>query len=313
MELRDLKFFCTTAELEHVTKAADKLCVSQPFLTKVIGQLEAEIGTELFDKDGRRIKLNRFGQTFYSHAKRVLSDIDNLYTEMDFELERRSRSISLMCNTEAYAARLVDSFQNSNPVYSLRVIYASRQQMIESLLNGEADFALCSPPIDGDTYPEIRTEICLKDVGCVMLPPGSPLLAKDSITLSDLKGLPLSTNLKGGAMRSKLDQVFERHNFHPQIFFESYSVEMIIRSVLSGRSYAFLTWLLMDQYPDARKYCRNADTPDNVGVFGLSYNRRSMENRYVSYFRDFAMDFLSELQKTLPQVPALETYNHGYL
>lgn len=299
MELRDLKFFCTTAELEHVTKAADKLCVSQPFLTKVIGNLEAEIGTELFDKDGRRIKLNRFGQVFYSHAKRVLADMDNLYTEMDFELERRSRCISLMCNTEAYATRMVDSFQTLNPVYSLRVIYASRRQMTESLLNGEADFALCSPPIDDNTYPSIRTEICLRDVGCVMLPPGHPLLEKETLTLSDLKGIPLSTNLKGGAMRSKLDQIFERHNFHPQIFFESYSIEMIIRSVLSGRGYAFLTWLLVDNYQDIRQYCRNIDIPDKMGTFGLSYSRVSMDNRYVSYFRDFAMGFLDNLQKTI--------------
>ena len=40
MELRDLRYFCMTAELEHVTKAADKLGVAQPYLTKVIGQIE---------------------------------------------------------------------------------------------------------------------------------------------------------------------------------------------------------------------------------------------------------------------------------
>ena len=49
MDIRDLRFFCLTAEMEHVTKAAEKLGVSQPFLTRVISNLEKEIGLSLFD------------------------------------------------------------------------------------------------------------------------------------------------------------------------------------------------------------------------------------------------------------------------
>jgi len=83
MEIRDLQYFCMTAELEHVTKAADKLGVAQPFLTKVIGQLEKEIGVPLFDNVGRKIKLNEYGEVFYFHAKKILTELDNLRNNMD--------------------------------------------------------------------------------------------------------------------------------------------------------------------------------------------------------------------------------------
>ncbi len=84
MELRDLRFFCLTAELQHVSKTAEKLGIAQPYLTKIIGQIEEELGTQLFDKVGRQIRLNHYGEVFYIKAKKVLADMENLYTEMDY-------------------------------------------------------------------------------------------------------------------------------------------------------------------------------------------------------------------------------------
>ena len=55
MELRDLRYFCLVAETGSVTRAADTLCVSQPFVTKVIHRLEEELGTKLFDLEKRRV------------------------------------------------------------------------------------------------------------------------------------------------------------------------------------------------------------------------------------------------------------------
>lgn len=72
MDIRDLRYFCLTAELEHVSKAAEKLGIAQPYLTKIIGQIEDEFGAELFDKVGRKIKLNNDGEVFYQNAKKSL-------------------------------------------------------------------------------------------------------------------------------------------------------------------------------------------------------------------------------------------------
>ena len=76
MELRDLRYFCTAAETEHISKAAEKLGVSQPFLTKIITQLEEELGCELFDHVGRRVKLNRYGKLLLESANKILDEID---------------------------------------------------------------------------------------------------------------------------------------------------------------------------------------------------------------------------------------------
>jgi DNA-binding transcriptional LysR family regulator len=85
MELKDLNYFCLTAETEHVTRAAEKLGVAQPYLTKVINHVEEEIGVALFDKVGRQIKLNAYGQAFYEQARKFFLH-GQLYVEMDIFL-----------------------------------------------------------------------------------------------------------------------------------------------------------------------------------------------------------------------------------
>ena len=93
MELRDLRYFCLVAEMGHVTKAAEKLGVSQPFLTKVITNLENEVGTQLFDNNGRKIALNRYGEIFYDRARAILASVDEpniVFETNDMELIIRS-------------------------------------------------------------------------------------------------------------------------------------------------------------------------------------------------------------------------------
>ena len=70
MELKDLRYFCLAAELGSITRAAETLGVSQPFVTKVINRLEEELGTQLFDINKRRIVLNTNGG-FSTRAQRI--------------------------------------------------------------------------------------------------------------------------------------------------------------------------------------------------------------------------------------------------
>ena len=88
MELRDLRYFCLVAETGSVTRAADTLCVSQPFVTKVIHRLEEELGTKLFDLEKRRVVLNQNGEYFYRHAREILDKLDRQTEDMAAKIGR---------------------------------------------------------------------------------------------------------------------------------------------------------------------------------------------------------------------------------
>ncbi len=299
MELKSLKFFCITAELEHVSKAADKLGVAQPYLTKIIGQIEDELGGKLFDKAGRRIKLNESGEIFYRHAKSILASVDKMYAEMDYVFDKRSRMITLMCNTEVYTPELIIEFQEKNANYGIKVSYASRKEMIEALKSGEADFALCDPPIDEDMIPGLKTEIVCRDVACALLPPGHPYIGGPARTFADFVGERLITTPKGGAMRSHVDLVNEKHGLNPRIVCETNDPTLLIKAVESGLGYAYLSHISLLKYPELRANCVDISSPDNFGFFGLSYNKNAIENKAMEDFRDFAVSHFKDLQQQI--------------
>src|ERR1700722_15951105 len=76
MELRHLRYFLAVADASHFRRAAKSLHVSQPTLSLQIKQLEKELGTMLFDRIAKRVRLTSAGETFRHHAQRVLQELD---------------------------------------------------------------------------------------------------------------------------------------------------------------------------------------------------------------------------------------------
>src|ERR1700721_1537558 len=77
MELQQLKYFREVAEREHVTRASEKLFVSQSAVSRAITQLEKELGVPLFYRQGRAVVLSRYGSVFLEHAIRALNILES--------------------------------------------------------------------------------------------------------------------------------------------------------------------------------------------------------------------------------------------
>ena len=87
MELRHLRYFVGVAEEQHFGRAAERLRVAQPSLSRQIRDLESEMGFLLFDRLPRGVRLSAAGKLFLSDARRILQDVD--------EAKRRAERIAL--------------------------------------------------------------------------------------------------------------------------------------------------------------------------------------------------------------------------
>ena len=298
MDIRDLRYFCVTAELEHVTKAAEQLGVSQPFLTRIIGQLEKEIGVPLFDNVGRKIRLNQCGITFYGLAKRALAEFDNVTIEMDKLLDRHEQTITFLADSEGYSSEIAVRYKLAYPNSRLTISYAPRKDIIDALISGTADFGLCTPPIlDAPNY-SLVTETVFYDTAVILLPPNSPLLEKTSLTFDDLRGEPLVSSMKDSGMRNNQAMVFEKYDFHPQTACETNDAELLVKMVMSGLGYAMMPRSNMLQDERLRKFCRPLDVPENVAVIGISYNKNTSVGKDVEGFLEFIRDFFREWEES---------------
>ncbi|UUZ90022.1 LysR family transcriptional regulator [Paenibacillus sp. P25] len=95
MEWQQLEYFQTVARMEHMTRASEYLSVSQSALSRSIARLESELGVPLFDRQGRSITLNRYGQLFLKRVQRILKEYEEGRLEIQDLLDEeagRSRS-----------------------------------------------------------------------------------------------------------------------------------------------------------------------------------------------------------------------------
>src|SRR5689334_17906871 len=75
MEWQQLVYFREVARQEHFTLAAGELSISQPALSRSIARLESELGVPLFEREGRSVRLNRYGRSFLAHVERALDEM----------------------------------------------------------------------------------------------------------------------------------------------------------------------------------------------------------------------------------------------
>ena len=296
MELRDLRYFCLVAETGSVTRAADTLCVSQPFVTKVIHRLEEELGTKLFDLEKRRVVLNQNGEYFYRHAREILDKLDRLTEDMAAMQEQAEFTTTLLYNNAGYLSALNSAFMAQYPHSVLSETYAKRSDIIDLLNTNKADFAIALPPITGEESRLIETITVLKDTGSIMVPPDHPLYEKEFVTLEEIAPYPIVIAPKGSGMRDTIDHIFERHGLTPNVVYETNDMDLQQRAVLvDKRGIAFMS-IIHTKDPLIGQYCRKTLTNQCFGTVGLSYNKFRPETVSTRAFKQFVLEFFGKLQ-----------------
>lgn len=110
MELLQLKYFQTVAYTEHISKAAEQLKIAQPSLSLTIKRLENELGTALFERKGRNIKLSSSGKILLKHVNRIFTEIENAQTEIQLEEHQMSDTIRISISNPRFLAGLMSEY-----------------------------------------------------------------------------------------------------------------------------------------------------------------------------------------------------------
>ena len=297
MELRDLRFFCKAAELGSVTKAAAELGVSQPFVTKVISQLEREIGTQLFDIKSRRIALNQYGEEFYRSARDIIDRADALLDSMDEMQGRSENTIRFLFNNAGYLESIADAYHKLHPECTISMTFAMRDAIIEALNTNTADFALTLPPIATEESKMIESVDLINDTGSVLLPPDSPLLEKDHLDLSDIESLSFIITPKGCGIRDEAERLFEQTHISPKIVYETTDSSLQISLVRKGMGAAFFS-VAHTNDPVIGQWCRPIKIDQVFGRVGLSYNKYRHMSPIMEDFLKFMIDFFEKMRNT---------------
>ncbi|MFV0416501.1 MAG: LysR family transcriptional regulator [Chthoniobacterales bacterium] len=243
MELRHLRYFVAVAEEENVTRAAERLYISQPPLSRQIRQLEEELGVELFERQAQALRLTRAGQVFIPEARAVLERAE--------EAQRTIRAFSGVTQEElhlGYAPSLtvkilpetLRHFQESFSDVQVHLHDLSSSEMLAGLREKSLHLAFMVRPrkseMKGLKFKEIR-----RFAACVAMHPSHPLAFKKRVGISSLaeERLIIYTREQYPEYLSWIESIFKKEGL-PGIGEEHNSSTSLIAAVEAGRGVAIV-------------------------------------------------------------------------
>ena len=193
MELRHLRYFVVVAEEQNITRAATRLHVSQPPLSRQIRDLEQELGVALFERSAQAVRLTDAGSAFLGEARAVLHRVDQAVDHV--------RAVATKCGGElrvGYAPSptvellppALRAFGKALPRVKVTLHDMTGSEMLDGLNNGRLDVALIVKPalkaargLQVETLREYRAGVAV--------PPGHPFTKRKSVTVKEVAAEPL--------------------------------------------------------------------------------------------------------------------------
>ncbi len=236
MELRHLRYFVAVAEERNFTRAAERLNIAQPPLSRQIQQLEETLGVQLLERGSRPLKLTETGKFFYSHAAQLLaqtSDLESM-TRRVGSIER-TFSIGFVGSTlYGLLPKIIRRFRDENPTVELTLHEMSTMDQLRALKEGRIDVGFGRIRNEDAN---IRRVVLREEKLIAALPQGHPLsLGKSVLSLRDLLNETLIVFPKA-PRPSYADQVlaaFEDRALEPRRVYEVRELQIALGLVAAG-------------------------------------------------------------------------------
>lgn len=238
MTLRHLRVFLAVYQTQNVTRAAERLHMTQPTVTRAVQELERYYGVRLFERINRRLYITQSGRQLYARAVHIVGSFDRMEKELknwdEFGLLRIGATPTL---ASVLLPKTLMTFEKKHPKLRVRCSVENGTHLQEALADDRLDFAL----VEGEVAAEhLHAEPFSEDRLILLLPPDDPRRNAPALTLRELAESPLLLREKGSMGRSFLDRVFAAHDLPLEPLMESISTHAIIQAVHAGLGISFL-------------------------------------------------------------------------
>jgi DNA-binding transcriptional LysR family regulator len=240
MELRHLRYFVAVAETLSFGRAAARLHISQPPLSRQIRSLEEALGTPLFNRTRRSVRLTAAGAALLPEARRLLRDADALQTGARQLAAGHVGTLALgFISVAAYNVlpELAPEFRRRHPGIRLTLQEATTDVQLAALLQGELDVGLVLPPVDA---PALRYAPLFHDTLVAAVPARRD--GKGPIALASLRDAPfiLFPRQVGISLHDQIVGACARAGFAPRVEQEAIQMQTIVSLVAAGMGVALV-------------------------------------------------------------------------
>ncbi|WP_419913960.1 LysR family transcriptional regulator [Hoeflea sp.] len=186
MELRRIRYFVAVAEELHFGRAAERLEMAQPPLSRQIAQLESVLNVKLFDRSRAQIRLTPAGEVLLERARQILDQLDSTFrevTRIGQGSAGRLRIAFVGSASHGVLPTIIKSYRSHYPDVDLALSAMNNAELERALIQREIDIAVARPSLKGD---EFRTVELHREPLVLAIPDNSALNAQSSVALRDL-------------------------------------------------------------------------------------------------------------------------------
>ncbi|MGW1377779.1 LysR family transcriptional regulator [Streptomyces sp. NPDC002446] len=286
MDLLSLRYFRVVARREHISRAAEELRVAQPSVSRTVARLEAELGVPLFDRQGRAIRLNRYGAAFLTRVERALDELDDARREVADAAGLDDGSVAVAAETLLPLTELLAGFRAAHPGVTVRCLQATPEVMLERLRAREVDFCVASQPLAGPGLGAVRL---LREEVLLCVPAGHPLAGRGRLAVTDIAEEPFITTRPGHWQRTLLDRLFAGIGRRPVISCEGDEPGATHHLIGAGLGIGLMPSLARPDLDRAPLAWLRLDAPDCVRTLSLVRREDSYLSTAAGRFREMAV------------------------
>jgi LysR family hydrogen peroxide-inducible transcriptional activator len=246
MEFRQLRYFCAVAREGSFTRAAEEEGIAQPSLSQQILKLEAELGTPLFERLGRTVRLTQCGEMLLPRASEMLRQLGDARQSVQSLLTgvRGRLTVGAIPTVMPYfLAREAAAFMREYPDVELKLVENTTARLVEALQTGDLDLAVLGLPLPN------RDLVCgqlFREPILLAVPPGHRLAGLAQVDLPELRREKLLLLREGHCFRDEALAVCRKARVRPDAVFETDQFASIFSLVAAGGGVSLVPAMAVD-------------------------------------------------------------------
>lgn len=286
MNLRQLYYFKAIAELEHYTRAAEKLYVSQSSLSHAVQELEDELNVEFFVKKGRNVELTKYGKMFLPYVQKTIETLETGKAKLADYINPNTGTVVMagFPSLAQFAPDIIVRYVSETNRVDVRLQFnqeATYNELKEQLLAGDVDLIFATEIDD----PRIASSYIGEHQIILLVPKGHRLAQYDQVDLRELDGEDFISFDSDCQLRTVTDHIFQELGISPNITMET-AQDIIMNGLVAANHGVAIMPFPLGGAPYNTKVVRIANNIPPRQLY-LMWNKEQYLPPAAEYFRDF--------------------------
>jgi DNA-binding transcriptional LysR family regulator len=236
---RHYTYLDAVARAGSIRKAAEKLHVASTALNRKILEIEAEVGTPLFERLPRGVRLTAAGELLVAAVRRGIADLRSASSQIEQLRGLVRGTVRVGCAESVatdYMPQAIAQYQESHPGVQFQLLSGVTGQLVAALLRDDVELVMVHDPQPSEG---VRVVTALPQPLCAMLRPDHPLASRPSLRLADCAGYPLALGDASFGSRRLIDVVSAQSRITLQVALEASAVQTLKEFTLRSGAISF--------------------------------------------------------------------------